>query len=294
MSRILWLKQCTFQETGEESLLPQSAYETLGLALNNYWDQYRTLLKACTTHSTRSNVHNLRITLRRLIASLDLIEGLVHFKKIRPLRNHFKDHLHLLRDVRDLQVQVASLRGLRKEEVLSEFRAYLLKKRRAEKKIVQKSLKKIKLRKLLTELQEVRERLSFLTYDHLSEQKAENLLGHALKQEFNHLQSIAERVKISDPRTFHATRIQFKKYRYMSEVLESILPLSVAAKKKMKPIQTILGDIQDTVVMIQYLFSFLVDRGDTNPDSKFQRFLLFQAERQKTLMDTFKRYPITS
>jgi CHAD domain-containing protein len=169
------------------------------------------------------------------------------------LREHFKDQLDSLRKLRDLQVQEKTLKRMKTEIRFQKFMKFIDKKQKREKKSVRKGLRKINATKIGCRLLRFGKKL--MTSGSESEITEKELTG-VLSKEFLKFSKDAEKARSSNPRTLHAARIQFKKYRYSWETIRRALPLPAPTVKKMKLLQTLLGDIQDGAVMIRSLRHF--------------------------------------
>ena len=267
---------------------PRPVPETLFLALNNHWNLYQVLLKKCRKDPKRNGVHDLRTTHRRLIATLDLIRNLIDLDETDRLRRQLKRQLHSLRDLRDFQVQEKLLKEDRESSPLNPVRKFLRKKRKTEEKTAIRCLRRVALGKQGTQVLRIDEELKHLGTDPKKEEPFTEFLKRIVVQSFESLESCAEHAKASDPASLHKARIQFKKYRYAREVLAPSFPVSFSVKDKMKTLQALLGDIQDSVVMIRTVLSFLVEEGLTDPDPAVQNFLIAAEEKQKALIAQFQ------
>ena len=69
------------------------------------WRKYRKAIVRCRNHFSKTSVHEVRVSIRRLVATLEL---LLNFKEIRELkrtRNEIEKQLKWLSPLRDIQVQ---------------------------------------------------------------------------------------------------------------------------------------------------------------------------------------------
>ncbi|MBI3554829.1 MAG: CHAD domain-containing protein, partial [Deltaproteobacteria bacterium] len=216
-------------------------YEALRLFLGEQWDIYRLLLRVCRKKPGRAVVHGLRTSLRRLGAGLAVLGELVELKGVAQLRKEFKAELHSLRDLRDSQVQQKAMKGQNDSKMIAEFRASLKKRCRRQQTCARKRLKRAKAAKLGYCMLKIEEVLVACGQDARRSHNAASQLEHMLEREFKALQACVQHAKASDPASMHATRIQFKKYRYLWQVAEPSIPLPLAVARRMKTVQTQLG-----------------------------------------------------
>ena len=70
----------------------------------------------------------------------------------------------------------------------------------------------------------------------------------------------------SDTRTIHRTRVAFKKYRYMVESLQPLLPrVGDGQLKAMQGFQARMGEIQDAEVLLASLDKFILKHQTSGP-----------------------------
>ncbi|HKI68528.1 MAG TPA: CHAD domain-containing protein, partial [Verrucomicrobiae bacterium] len=85
---------------------------------------------------------------------------------------------------------------------------------------------------------------------------------------------VAQRRKIlpADPLTIHRTRVAFKKFRYMVEQLQPLLPgLSDDLLDRLREYQKLMGDIQDCETLLTTLDKFLSEeKGAGRPLKQFR------------------------
>src|SRR4051812_13124380 len=91
----------SFPEIGH----PQSIL-TLVAHLTDCWHSYRTVLKQTRSDFAGEYVHDLRVTIRRLIAVMDMGRVVVGQKKMKRSRKLLKSHLSAFDTLRDTQVQL--------------------------------------------------------------------------------------------------------------------------------------------------------------------------------------------
>src|SRR5208337_2954008 len=84
-------------------------------ALEQKWAQYEIALKQFQTKPTRTTVHDLRVAIRRLTAILDLIHKFIPQSNINAAQERLKDQVSGLSDLRDIQVQISTIRKISKD-----------------------------------------------------------------------------------------------------------------------------------------------------------------------------------
>ncbi len=132
---------------------------------------------------------------------------------------------------------------------------------------------------------------------------SETLLGHSnssiietrtrrnlerfLKNSYQQLEKSAVQAKASDLSSVHHTRIQFKKFRYSWDALAPVFPIPTETGHSIKSFQRLLGEIQDSSVLIRMIFEFIVVQRMTNPDFEFTQFLYSIKTKQESYLSLF-------
>jgi CHAD domain-containing protein len=77
------------------------------------------------------------------------------------------------------------------------------------------------------------------------------LAATALRETYEQVAALRQRVRRSNTETIHRMRVAFKKFRYVSELLRPLFPrLKVKQLRQMQAYQGLMGDIQDMEVLI--------------------------------------------
>jgi len=213
-------------------------------------------LKKCQKKPGTTAVHDLRTSIRRLIAALRLSEEILvsQRKKIERVRHVLKVELHLVRSLRDYQVQ---MKALEKKEEFGTISKFVLKEAETEQKKVSRCLRK----KMAPKIEKTEKRLLRLhadLLDHADVKRDQKTAFRFLTSAHRELLATAKKAQLSDPASVHRVRIQFKKFRYGREVLAPVLKERRNRGEELDEIQTELGDIQDHETMIQTAEHFLM------------------------------------
>src|SRR5262249_27959571 len=81
-------------------------------SLQKQWKRYRKELKRCQKKFSEKAVHNSRVAARRLLATIELLEGFVRPEVVKKARSAIKDHLDIFDNLRDTQVQLGAVNSL--------------------------------------------------------------------------------------------------------------------------------------------------------------------------------------
>ncbi len=98
---------------------------------------YRENLKLCRTEFSRKAVHDLRTSIRRLLATLDVIAFVTSASRIEQLSDRLKEQLDDFSDLRDLQVMLDRVsEDIRELPELEPFLNYLEKREKRKQRSV--------------------------------------------------------------------------------------------------------------------------------------------------------------
>jgi CHAD domain-containing protein len=235
---------------------PATAAEPIGhlllASLNERWCTFIDLLRATRRRLKPKRVHDCRVATRRLIAILDLIGELTPSKAAPRLRKRLRVPLKQLGPLRDVQVQRGILEPLWTQEPSLE--PWLDKRRKklqgkAERRLA--AVRPKKLRRLYRDLSgEVMVSL-------LSESLQDRYRAAAVEivdAAFSRVIESRRALSASDLDTAHKLRVNFKKFRYMLEVLRPALSgVGETQLASMQAFQSMLGDVHDLDVLSRLL-----------------------------------------
>ena len=222
-------------------------------SLQTRWDKYQADLETCRREFSEEAVHDFRVATRRLLSSLDLLRAVMPDLRIQKMRRVLKDQLDNLDDLRNVQVLLADIsEEIHETTVFQPFQRYL---KRREKKLLssaQKEIKGLKIESLSKRMEKLRQ-----TIEAFKQTDLDLSLFSAIDEAYAIVNHRYARIDPGQPATIHRLRIAFKKFRYMIEVVYSILQNPAPDYlKKLQGYQAAMGDIQDMEVALQELADF--------------------------------------
>lgn len=217
-------------------------------ALDFRWKKFRAEWKTCRKEFSEEAVHDLRVATRRLLAVFDLLNAVLHHKRIKKIRSTLKSRLDDLDELRDTQVLLADVsENIHDLPVLQSFQAALLKN---EKKLLRHARKAIQARGmdgLVKRIEKTREMLADLT-----EESLRDAMLSAADARFARVLQAYSAMDAEDTPSIHRLRVAFKKFRYTVEIIRPQLENFPEANfQHMHAYQSMLGDIQDLDVALQ-------------------------------------------
>ena len=220
--------------------------EIIGV-LQNRSETFLTALTLCQKEPDEKNVHDLRVSARRLRAILELIGEIKNVENIKKINRKTKKVLKTFSGLRDIQVQQLFLR-----DVLSQFpnvknlvqRLEIKEKEEIEQSI--KNLEKLDKRKLQKDLKGLNKKVDTF----IKRKNVQGALETLLEKDFNRVIKSKRALDLEHEETFHRLRIDCKKLRYRMEIIEPLLVENSEITKPLKNIQDKLGEIQDMTVLL--------------------------------------------
>jgi CHAD domain-containing protein len=251
-------------DTGLTGLAEQPALEGLPLAtrllrdgLFQRWGKFTLRLERCQADLSEENVHDLRVSMRRLLAMLVMCRAVMPELKTKGLRREIKSHLDNLDALRDTHVMQLYVRKyLRKNESAVPLETFLA--------MQETHL----LRQLGYEINRIFPGQMSEKIDALSRSLENTLTGTGVAGQIlagvdeAYANVLWRQVNI-DPANLasvHAMRIAFKKFRYMLEVANPLVPpMPPSRPRVLHHYQGMMGDIQDVVVMLTFIDRFALE-----------------------------------
>jgi len=121
-----------------------------------------------------------------------------------------------------------------------------------------------------------------LRADQDQEPKESGLVMATLEASFESVAARFRAIDPSNPATIHRTRVAFKKFRYMAEALQPMLPGATSrVTGQMRDYQARMGEIQDATVLRATLGKYLAKGKEPMPDAALIRAEL---ERRKAAL----------
>lgn len=207
-------------------------------------------LQAAQDELTPENVHQLRVSSRKLSATLSLLSALVGRGPVKKLRRKLRKVRRSLGGLRDLQRQ---LEWLCDEPLLDDY----LTERTAELpsviKQAKKDLRPVKSSKLEKRLEMVDALLAGLLED---EESVREMLSRSIWESLLQAMSHADEVDPDNSFSYHALRVAMKTFRYQADVYSAAWVTRLDENEgwaKVKELHDALGHLQDLEVLACHL-----------------------------------------
>ena len=214
---------------------------------------YRAKLKDCRADSSEKAVHDLRTSIRRLLATLEVVAFLTSGARVDKLSDRLDEQLDALSDLRDVQVMLEKVSEDAKiAPELEPFQDYLEKREQRKQQSVEKDIKHIKPNSVEKRLLKLQAEL-----EDLSATELENKLPQAVDEAYLTVLQRYGEVNPTQLTSIHHLRVAFKNFRYMVEAIHPCLPdFPEAQLERMHDYQTQMGNIHDLQVLLKTLAKF--------------------------------------
>jgi CHAD domain-containing protein len=237
--------------------LPAGTLRHLDSALKKQWRRYRKALKYCQKTFSPAAVHNSRVETRRLLSIIGLVSPFLARGRAHKIQALLKQHLDSFDDLRDTQVQLFAVEKMKRSfGAAVRFCEYLRKREKHFAREIAPAVKEIRTRRLGKLLVACRDDLKAWRQTDLAA-AANALLLRMVHAAFARTQRLREQIDSQDPLSIHRTRVAFKRFRYMVEILAGDLPRVDKSKlRAMHDYQTAMGEIQDAQVLLEAFEEF--------------------------------------
>jgi CHAD domain-containing protein len=221
-------------------------------ALDQRLGVFMVRLRQARTKATEPAVHDLRVSMRRLIAALDLAREVAPDAGISSLRRKLRRSLKAFNAMRDVHISLLAMIALgRRVPAVRPYVVFLRTRERVLLRASGASLKAIDAHGVERSVATVQGFLFAAAADPAVAAAIPAILKGAMGRTYVNAVRALRNVNAADATTIHRLRISFKKLRYTIEVLAPLTGgLSRTAKKWMGEYQTLMGEVQDCEVMI--------------------------------------------
>jgi CHAD domain-containing protein len=230
-------------------------------SLEERWHRFQVQLRRTRRRSTEGSVHDLRVSIRRLMATVDMIRTLIPDEGLRKARRSLRKHLKEFNELRDTHIQILILRLLAR--AFPPLRPLGVALRRREVKLIRSAratIASINPPHLERALADASVRLgALLRLPGMQDVATATVVG-SMGAAFARAFELLRQVNPGDPSSIHRLRVAFKKCRYTVEVLRPLLPgVDDRFLKSLNAFQTRMGEVQDMVVVTGSVNSFTLN-----------------------------------
>jgi CHAD domain-containing protein len=236
---------------------PPRALSHVRRSLQKQWKRYRKELKRCQKKFSEKAVHNSRVAARRLSATIGLLESFLPPEIVKKGSCLIKEHLDIFDELRDAQVQLVAVNSLQGTFPAARPFCEWLQKREARFSKQTRACVNRSKTKPLAKVIAVAEDAFEKELKERTQANAARIVVRSINKAFSRTIRCKQRIRTHQPKTIHRTRVAFKRFRYMVELLSEQLFADEKMLAEMQHYQTMMGDIQDADVLLRSFDKFI-------------------------------------
>jgi CHAD domain-containing protein len=233
-------------------------------SFDNSWKKFSEAWKQARAKATEKSVHDLRVSTRRLIATLELARVLSKDNGVRRLKRRARKILKRMGPLRDVQVQMRGISHVRQAGTVGDFKRRLKRKERDAIVGVQDELKRRVKQRLSEQFEDVRSEFKRL-HRSIGDESIPRSLEKTLSVRRNEFLRAQRRFRQAQPpkeEALHSMRIALKKLRYLVEAAQPLLgPAAKKRAREMQRFQQLMGDIRDVEILREALEKWAMKKG---------------------------------
>ncbi|MGA2790457.1 MAG: CHAD domain-containing protein [Candidatus Bathyarchaeia archaeon] len=222
--------------------------------LDHEWIGYLKRLQEFRHKASVKNVHDLRVSIRRLMTCVELVERFNPDNVVRRARITLKEQLSELSNLRDIHVEMVAIRGYLKQ--LPEIKQFYDRLRERESDHLSAAKKMSSNTKFIENaINRAQVRLAARRAT-IAVSAASKIVNDAVDRSFDNVNGKLEYATIADYSTIHSVRIAFKPFRYLLEMLQPLVPIERKQLRAAQSLARMMGKIQDIEVLMKSLVEF--------------------------------------
>ncbi len=232
--------------------VPKSdAVQILLVSLSERFQIFSNQLAKTRKRATEKAVHDLRVSTRRLIAVMEVIRTIIPTADLSRARKDLKRLLNALSGLRDIQVQIKTVRTMVGEfPAMNLFLTLLMVREKHFLGREHSALFDIELGQIEDGIAEAGKALKKVLADPILRSAVGAIAEGKLAQAFSRAVQLKPAALSGKGNRIHRLRIAFKRFRYSVEAMEAMFPnVTPRTLKAMNTYQVRMGSIQDIDVL---------------------------------------------
>ena len=249
--------------------------------------RYRKAFKRCQRDFSENSVHELRVETRRMLALGTLFRAMWWDDRLAEIERCLKRMFKRLSRLRDTHVQLMFVEEAQERfPELAKFHKALAKREVRLTRRLEASVDKFPLRRVQKLVRSVRKNHRSRRKRASSHHNEWSRVCRHLDDTFKRVTELRSEINPQDSVTIHRVRVAFKKFRYLVELLQSMLTGVTAHQiEAMHDYQSMMGEIQD-VETLQGTLNEYVSKKKSRL-GKHLHFRDYLTKRRATLVRTY-------
>ncbi len=232
-------------------------------ALSERWERFVRETARCRRRPAEPALHDLRVAMRRLLAAMNVVDGILPGGYCRRSSRRMRMHLKAFNRLRDVHVQLLGVRKLRRRyPVLARYGTFLRGEERVLGRTVRAEILAVRQESMLRCIADAQVALRNLYGSPAASGALRAMLQGSAAIAFGKVLARRAGLSAPDARSVHRMRVAFKKFRYTVEMCRPFLPRADREDARaMDEFQTAMGEIQDLEVLATGLRRFVRRQG---------------------------------
>lgn len=253
-------------ESGNETMEVPEQNALLNL-LEQYQKKFYQEIKYCQKDLAEESVHDARVAARRLIALLNLLlPAAGNHSEPEPIAD-LNRLIKLSGDLRDWDAQINNtFNMLPSNSALKDFYSSMVIQRYLAEQKLKKRMKTIDSDELKKTVLSIKKQIAAAFKDPSGYDKIKTNMLQTIDRDLLTVLETADKIDPDKPKTIHRLRLALKSYRYSVEVMKPILAITEPEYEALQAYQTLLGDIQDLVVLGRSLDQYISKNNGIDTD----------------------------
>jgi CHAD domain-containing protein len=256
-------------------------FKNLRKILENEMKLYSRLIKVTRHNPSNVNVHSMRVQIQRLSATLWITRLLVGQDSSRKLINQLGILKKLSSPLRDLQVEIVSLKAKSAYQQLLRLKKNLVRNESKLRKEMRRELQKISLNKQKKFVARIDESLSLASRGQ-RKSGASGSIENLILKELREFRKADLSKMNGHAKRLHGLRLKAKFIRYLGEAQQAVTGKTNINLRRFHQAQDVLGEIQNDRAFLRNVDVFLKRKSlHKNKDVKAFRFQLLTDQRRR-------------
>jgi CHAD domain-containing protein len=275
------------EETGAERTKALDTF--LRRAFRKQCCRYRKAFKRCQRDFSENSVHELRVETRRMLALGTLLQAMWPDDRLTEMERCLKRMFKRFSRLRDTHVELIFVEEAQERfPELAKFHKALAKREARLSRRLEASVDTFPLRRLQKLVRGVRKNHRSGRKRASSQHSDWSRLCRHLDEAFKRVAALRNKIDPQDSVTIHKVRVAFKKFRYLVELLQSMLPgVTAHQMEAMHEYQTMMGEIQDVETLQKALDEYVSKKKSRR--GKHLHFRDYLRKRRTALVRTYLR-----
>jgi CHAD domain-containing protein len=223
--------------------------------IDSIWLRFLKNHRICKTAFSEKSVHDLRVAIRRFQSLVLILRRIMPCPYLDEIHKILRKEIRSFGALRDTQVQIKKILSLRNTfPILGHFYNDLIAREQFYIEEIQGKINQ----EDLTDLEGLVFFLKMYMTKNLEGKDLQNMVFNITQESFLEVKLRKDAINHNSLESIHQVRLAFKKFRYIMEHLQKYYKISSSMMGKHRKYQTMMGKIQDNVVLFGLLNDFII------------------------------------